>query len=104
MEHLNRMCKDAVRQLGANKTPKAIVRVGKAISSLTLVLKQFNVTNGIQDTSGYYTRRDMTGDLEKVLIEIHNKSQVFIFFAWEETSILSQDYKQHLEIDRQEKV
>ena len=33
VEHLNRMCKDAVRQLGANKTPKAIVRVGKAISS-----------------------------------------------------------------------
>ena len=27
MEHLNRMCKDAVRQLGANKTPKAIVMV-----------------------------------------------------------------------------
>ena len=33
VEHLNRMCKDAVHQLGANKTPKAIVRVGKAISS-----------------------------------------------------------------------
>ena len=34
MEHLNRVCKDALRGLGANKTPKAIQRVGKCVGVL----------------------------------------------------------------------
>ena len=31
MEHLNRTCKDAICGLGANKTPKAITRIGNAL-------------------------------------------------------------------------
>ena len=34
MEHLNRLAKDAIRNLGANKTERAIERVGKAIGTI----------------------------------------------------------------------
>ena len=77
MEHLNRLCKDAVRHLGANKTPNAIVRAGKAISVLGKVMQQFDTTSDINHTSGYHTGRDMLGDLKKVLAEIHGRSRVF---------------------------
>lgn len=46
MEHLNRMCKDAVNHLGDNETPKLIVRIGKALSPLTEILKQFDLLVG----------------------------------------------------------
>ncbi len=77
MEHLNRLCKDAVSHLGANKTPHAIVRAGKAISVLGKVMQQFDSTSDVKHTSGFHTQRDMSGDLKKVLAEIHGKSQVF---------------------------
>ena len=35
MEHLNRLCKEAVQGLGANKTPDAIVRIGKCIGKVS---------------------------------------------------------------------
>ena len=78
MEHLNRICKDAVSHLGANKTPNAIVRARKAISGIGKVLQQFDTSLSINDTSGYHPRRDMSGDLKKVVSEIH-KSQVFSY-------------------------
>ena len=31
MEHMNRLCKTSIEELGANKSNKAIVRVGKTI-------------------------------------------------------------------------
>ena len=34
MEHLNRLLKDAMTHLGANKTPQAIVRASKALGWL----------------------------------------------------------------------
>ena len=38
MEHLNRLCKTSIKGLGANKTEKAIVRVGKKIRVLGDIL------------------------------------------------------------------
>ena len=35
MEHLNRICNDAVAHLGANKTLGAIVRIGKVVGTIT---------------------------------------------------------------------
>ena len=40
-EHLNRVCKDAVRGLGTNQTEKSIGRVGKALGTLSPVLDQY---------------------------------------------------------------
>ena len=34
MKHLNRLCKDAIKGLGANKTPEAITRIGNAMGPL----------------------------------------------------------------------
>ena len=39
MEHLNWLLKDAIKALGANKTPKAIDRVGKCIAALDELLE-----------------------------------------------------------------
>ena len=52
--------------------------VGKAISSSHWYYSNLMppLEFGIEDTSGYHTQRDMTGDLEKMLIEIHNKYRI----------------------------
>ena len=42
MEHLNRVCKMAVRSLGANLTPKAIVRVAKCLGPIMKATQQFD--------------------------------------------------------------
>ena len=44
-EHLNRMCKIALQGLCANKTEKAITRIGKAQGTLSLVLDKFDEEN-----------------------------------------------------------
>ena len=52
-EHLNRVVKDAIRGLGANKTEKAITRAGKALGTLEPVLRQFDAENGLQRPYGF---------------------------------------------------
>ena len=52
MEHLNRVCKDAVHGLGANKTPQALVKVAKIVNVLDEVLKNFDQDNSIKERSG----------------------------------------------------
>ena len=36
-EHLNKICKDAVRALGSNKTEEGVIRVGKALGTTITV-------------------------------------------------------------------
>ena len=63
MEHLNRICKNAVSGLGANKTPDALLRVGKVVGILDEVMKKFDEENNIAERSGKHTvpsyKRDM---------------------------------------------
>ena len=66
MEHLNRMCKDAVNHLGANKIPQAIVRVGKALGPLTDLLEQFDRSVGIH-VSGSHTCRSNSKDMHIIV-------------------------------------
>ena len=42
MEHLNRLVKEAIKHLGANKTERAIMRIGKAVGTLAPVLALFD--------------------------------------------------------------
>ena len=42
MEHLNRVCKDAITGLGANKTEKSITRIGKAIGPLMTITSNYD--------------------------------------------------------------
>lgn len=63
MEHLNRVCKDAVTCLHANKTPEALVKVGKVVGILDEILKNFDKEHTIKEKSGKHAvasyRRDM---------------------------------------------
>ena len=58
MEHLNRVCKDAVHSLGANKTPKALVKVAKVISTLDEVLQNFDQDNSIKESTKVISRKN----------------------------------------------
>ena len=42
MEHMNRLCQDCIRHLGANKTKKAICRPSKCMSFLSNIIDRFN--------------------------------------------------------------
>ena len=69
MEHLNRLCKTAVNHLGANKTPQAISRIGKALGPVSNALSIFD---GAVDKklSGSHTRCSQHDDLCKVVQEL----------------------------------
>ena len=77
MEHLNRVCKTAVTSLGANKSQKAIVRVGKTIGTLTTVLDSFDKEHKVSNTSDGHTVRSDEKDLKTVVNELHNM-QAFV--------------------------
>ena len=73
MEHLNRTIKDAINHLGANKTPKAILRAGKALGGLTKVVHHFDKLNGTV-ISGHQTRHSEMEDLLTLIKELSEKS------------------------------
>ena len=77
MEHLNRLLKDAISHLGANKTPPAILRASKAIGVVKDILCQFDATTGVWFT-GKHTRRSENEDLKKVITELSQR-QVFSY-------------------------
>ena len=70
MEHLNRVCKDAVQGLGANKTPWALVKIGR-VEILDYVMINFDENNMVRPQSGRHEvanfRKDMI-TVVKVLI------------------------------------
>ena len=51
MEHLNRACKEAISGLGANKTPKAITRIGKCVGVLTSVVQNYDAQTEVKKVS-----------------------------------------------------
>ena len=77
MEHLNRALKSLVA-LGANKTEKAIVRVGKCIGTVIDVLNNFDSDNDVQSDSGWRSPAPSKKDLETVLKEPRDDVQPFM--------------------------
>ncbi|KAL5502833.1 hypothetical protein EMCRGX_G009668 [Ephydatia muelleri] len=72
MEHLNRLCRDAISHLGANKTPSAISKVGKALGPLSEIITNFDAMTGTVVTKAH-TRRSEEEDLNKLVTElVHN--------------------------------
>ena len=69
MEHLNRLLKDAMTHLGANKTPQAIVRASKALGVVGDILSKFDNTSRVW-VSGKHTRRSEKEDLNKLVVEL----------------------------------
>ena len=76
IEHLNRLAKTAINGLGANKSEKAIKRVGKAIGALTDSLENFDEVNNVPAESGAHSTRSSEKDLHKVIKQLV-KSRVF---------------------------
>ena len=70
MEHLNRIAKTAVDGLGANKTEKAIDRVGKTVGTLTETLEMFDKENHVGEESGAHTNKSSVKDMSKILEEL----------------------------------
>ena len=75
MEHLNRLCKDIVNHLGAVKSPKAILRAGKALGTVHDVLNNFDsITNS--KVSASHTSPSIAEDLLKA-VELLIEKDVF---------------------------
>ena len=77
IEHLNRVCKEAVDHLGANKTPKAGKRIGSIVGIISSTLDHYDKVTGIDHGSHRYTRSDRE-DLNLVLKELL-ESKVFTY-------------------------
>ena len=67
MEHLNRVVNDAVNGLGANKTPKALVRVGKVVGTLDEVLSKFDEDNNVAEHAGRHKVASFKKELTTVV-------------------------------------
>lgn len=68
MEHLNRSCKTAVANLGANTTPKAIVRIGRCTGPLTDLCSAFDHCTGVAPLSGKHSEADFNDELVSELV------------------------------------
>ena len=91
MEHLNRVCKEAMKRLGVNKTEKGVQRVGKIIGVIDTVLSNYDKSLNISTLSGAHSRATSDTDLSIILKEISIRSQVFDF-------ILKRKHMQFLKI------
>lgn len=72
MEHLNKIAKEAIRFQGANKTEKAIERIGRAIGTLSPVLENFDSHNNVPTTSSRQRKPDAQRDIQLVVTELVN--------------------------------
>ena len=101
-EHLNRVAKECIFHLGANKSHKSITRVGKAIGTIAPVLQQFDTVNDIKSPSGAHKRPSQEKDRDIILKYLfHN--QIFSYIPGRAHStfrkprnVLKQESKENL--------
>ena len=78
MEHLNRVCKEAIKGVGANKTSKTIQRVGKVVGVLADVTKNFDESVLHHDLyHGTHKASSSAKDQQIILDELLNRACVF---------------------------
>ena len=70
VEHMNRIVKNAVRGLGANKSEKTIIRTGKCVDTIAKLLTKFDEDQGVKSTSNYHSTASEAQDLELLLNEL----------------------------------
>ena len=78
LEHLNRMCKEAIKDKGANKSEKAIVFTGRILGVLQPVIKQFDAQNEVAAQSGSHRSPSKIKDMELItnkLVQLNLFSQ-----------------------------
>ena len=76
MEHLNKLAKVAVQGLGANKTEKAIQRVGRGIGTMADAMDTFDAVNNVPSVNGAHSKESSEKDLKKIVSQLV-KSSVF---------------------------
>ena len=70
MEHLNRLLKDAIRALGANKTPNAIDRLGKWIAPLGDILDNFDTLHQLTSQGADHKVPSADKDMTRIVNEL----------------------------------
>ena len=75
-DHLNRLLKDAIRALGANKTPKAITRLGKCIAPLGDLLDNYDNIHKVSTHGTNHFAPSSEKDLICIIKEL-NSAEVF---------------------------
>ncbi len=73
MEHLNRVVKDCIRGLGANKTEKAILRVSRALGTIIPILDNFDLIHGVSEISGAHKRKSTGKDVLAIANELRRR-------------------------------
>ena len=68
MEHINRIVKTAIEGLGANKTEKAIIRIGKNVGTFMKTLEKFD--RDVPSVSGEHSKKSMLKDLEITIQQV----------------------------------
>lgn len=66
MEHLNKVCKECVRDLGPNKTTESIQQVSKCIGPIDSVMTAFDTENGVHSRSGDHKKASNTDDVKTI--------------------------------------
>ena len=70
MEHLNHLAKDAIKNLGSNKTVGTVARVGRCIGTLSHVLNQFDREILLDSMSIQYEKPHATNDITIAVEEL----------------------------------
>ncbi len=74
-EHQIRICKSAVKSLGANKTPQCIQRVAEALGTISAVMDTFDADNKISDSgSSAHNVPNSRADMNIILKELQEMS------------------------------
>ena len=62
-EVCNRISKDIVKGMGANRTPKAMMRASKAAAGVHLIVKQVNEVSSVKPTSKVHAHKESSGEV-----------------------------------------
>ena len=78
MEHLNRVCKNAVRGIGA-KSEESLKRIGRVVGPLAEVMSNFdqNVLKTGNDGIGHHKQAAADKDRDMIVNELLNRADVF---------------------------
>ena len=62
VEHLNRLCEDMIKDMGANKTQKSVKQIGRSVGPIQKVLHQFDAANNVSIGSGTHSIAERAKD------------------------------------------
>ena len=69
--------KDGIKGLGANKTDRAITRLGKCIDSIDQILNNCNAHHSVHSTSDHHTTASLEKDIGIIVEELSKKVHPF---------------------------